>query len=135
MRGRCPSGAIVSESQEGWLIDEYRDASGKSHIRKFLSNLKGRDKVEAWALIKLLGERGNQIRPPKSGTLGEGLFELRGHQVRIFYMFRPGRRITLLDGIVKKQDKIPSKVLERMRKYQREISAMNAKDAKAKRTP
>lgn len=122
----------MGAGHEPWLIDEYRDASGKSFIREFLSNLKGRDKVEAWALIKLLGERGNQIRPPKSRALGDGLFELRGHQVRIFYVFRPARRITLLDGIVKKQDKIPSRVLECIRGYQREILAM---DAKASRGP
>jgi hypothetical protein len=35
------------------------------------------------------------------------LFELRGHQVRIFYCFLPGRVIVLLDGIIKNQDKIP----------------------------
>jgi hypothetical protein len=133
--GNGPIGAIVSKDQEGWLVDEYSDASGKSHIREFLSSLQGRDKVEAWALIKLLEERGNQMRSPKSEALGDGLFELRGHQVRIFYVFRPGRRIILLDGILKKQDKIPPKVLARMRTYQKEVSTMDAKDAKTKQGP
>ena len=31
--------------------------------------------------------------------------------MRIFYTFRPGRRIVLLDGIVKKRDQIPRDVL------------------------
>jgi len=75
---------------------------------------------------------GNQLRPPRSEPLGDGLFELRGHQVRIFYGFRPGRRIVLLDGMVKKRDKIPTRVLERVRGYQQEV---RTKDAKAVRGP
>jgi hypothetical protein len=55
-----------------------------------------------------------------------GLFELRGHQVRIFYMFRPGRRIVLLDGIIKKQDAIPRDVVKRMRRYMHEVEAAEA---------
>ncbi|MGH7860545.1 MAG: type II toxin-antitoxin system RelE/ParE family toxin, partial [Candidatus Binatia bacterium] len=66
--------------------------------------------------IKLLQERGNTLRQPESKALGEGLFELRGTQVRMFYVFRPGRRAVLIDGIVKKRRDIPADVLERMRK-------------------
>ncbi len=42
-------------------------------------------------------------------------------------MFRPARRITLLDGMVKKQDNIPTGVLRRVRQYQRTVEAMDAK--------
>lgn len=51
----------------------------------------------------------------------DNLFELRGHQVRIFYMFLPGRVIVMLDGIVKKQDEIPRQDLERIRHYRQEV--------------
>lgn len=84
------------------MIEEYSTASGGTPILMFLSGLDRRDKGEAFALLKLLAERGNMLRVPQSRPLGNGLFELRGDQVRIFYMFRPGRRITLLDGIIKK---------------------------------
>lgn len=120
-------GGIMGPGEGRWMIDEYAEGGGRSRIREFLEGLTGRDKVEAWALIKLLEERGNDLRPPKSKALGKGLHELRGHQVRIFYMFRVGRRITLLDGIVKKEDRIPSAVLDRVRGYQRNISALDAK--------
>jgi hypothetical protein len=33
--------------------------------------------------------------------LGQGLFELRGEQVRLFYMFLPNRVAVLLDGEIK----------------------------------
>jgi len=58
---------------------------------------------------------------PHSRSLGEGLNELRGKQVRIFYVFRPQRRIVLLDGMVKKRDDIPAAVLKRLRQLQREV--------------
>ncbi len=52
---------------------------------------------------------------------GEGLFELRRNQVRLFYMFEPGQIIRLLGGMVKKQDRIPTDVLAQMRGYQKDV--------------
>jgi hypothetical protein len=44
------------------------------------------------------------------------LFELRTKSgVRVFYVFRPGQQVVLLDGIVKKRDNIPASVVARMR--------------------
>ena len=105
-----------------WVIDEYKSVSGTSPIRAFIDSLEGRDLAEAVALIRLLQERGNTIREPRSKALGNGLYELRGKQVRIFYIFFPGRRVVLLDGIIKKQDRIPSGDLRRVRGYQQEIA-------------
>lgn len=53
------------------------------------------------------------------------MFELRAHPrpVRIFYVFQPGRRIVVLDGIVKKKEKIPADVLKRVRGYQRDVES------------
>lgn len=105
-----------------WTCDELRTAAGKSRIREFLNRLEREDFIEAAALIKVLQVRGNQMREPRSKALGGNLFELRGNQVRIFYTFRPGRRIVLLDGIVKKRTKVPVAELERIRKLNREVS-------------
>src|SRR6266849_90465 len=100
--------------QARWTIDDYTIASGENPVRTFLSVLQDRDKVEAFALIQLLSERGNTLRLPHSRSLGEGLNELRGKQVRIFYVFRPQRRVVLLDGMVKKRDDIPAAALKRL---------------------
>jgi hypothetical protein len=107
--------------QARWAIDDYTTASGDSPVRVFLSGLQDRDKVEAFALIQLLSERGNTLRLPHSRSLGEGLNELRGKQVRIFYVFRPQKRIVLLDGMVKKRDDIPAAVLKRLRQLERDV--------------
>ena len=98
-------------------------ANGKNLVLAFLSRLTGRTKAEAIALLKLLKERGNLLGMPRSRPLGDKLFELRGNQVRIFYMFRPGRRITLLDGMVKKRERIPARVLDHLRKCQKDVEA------------
>lgn len=47
-------------------------------------------------------------------------------------MVRPGRRVVLLDGIVKKQDEIPDDVLTRVRAIERAVEAADRK-AKEKR--
>jgi hypothetical protein len=62
--------------------------------------------------------KGNALRRPQSGTLGQGLFELRGKQIRLFYMFLPNRVAVLPDGEIKKQDAVPAATLRRVRQYQ-----------------
>jgi hypothetical protein len=112
----------MSVAEERWTIDEYGAEQGtKSPIRVFLSTLKGQERVEAFALIQLARERGNTLRLPHSKPLGDGLHELRGKQVRLFYVFRPGRRIVLIEGMLKKRDDIPTAILKRLRKIQETI--------------
>ena len=103
-----------------WRIDEYRTAAGETPVRTFIAGLPPDAKAEAVALIKLAEALGNKLREPHSKALGDGLFELRRNQVRLFYMFEPGQIIRLLGGMVKKQDRIPSYVLAQMRGYQKD---------------
>ena len=90
-------------------------------MRAFLDGLDGRNANQAAALLLKLRARGSQLRPPDSQQATENLFELRGHQVRIFYMVLPGRRIVVLDGIIKKQDRIPRQDLDRVLTYQADV--------------
>jgi len=64
----------------------------------------------------------NALREPASKALGQGLFELRGRTsgVRIFYTFKPGHVILLLEGLVKKLGDIPPRELERLRRLRKE---------------
>lgn len=104
-----------------WVVDVYETDQGEKPVWAFIRGLEGRNQAEAIALVKLLEDRGNALRRPQSGALGEGLFELRGKEIRIFYMFLPNRVIVLLDGEVKKRDAIPPKTLQRVRGYQKEV--------------
>ena len=107
--------------QAPWTIDTYETEQGEKPVLAFLQGLEGRNKSESIALVQLLEERGNTLRRPQSGALRDGLFELRGKEVRIFYVFLPNRVAVLLDGEIKKRDDIPLKALERVRGYQREV--------------
>ena len=103
-----------------WRIEEYRTATGDTPVRVFIAGLPPDSMAEALALIKLAETLGNTLREPHSKALGDGLFELRRNQVRLFYTFEPGRSIRLLGGMLKKQDRIPTDVLGQMRAYQKE---------------
>ena len=77
-------------------------------------------------MIKLAEEGGNRLRGPHSKALGNGLYELRGKQVRIFYVFGPGRRvITLLNGIIKKRDRIPESALRQAERFKTDLKERN----------
>ena len=110
-----------------WWIDEYRTGAGETPVRTFIAALPPDVKAEAVALIKLAQTLGNELREPHSKALGNGLFELRRKQVRLFYVFEPGQIIRLLGGIVKKQDRIPADVLAQMRGYQRDARGRSTK--------
>ncbi len=110
-----------------WRIERLVLDTGESPVQTFLEGLTGEDRVDALALLKLLAESGNTLRLPHSKPLGGGLFELRGRQVRMFYVFRRGRRAVLLDGMVKKRGDIPPTVLKRVRRYQRELEVAEAR--------
>ena len=75
------------------------------------------------SLLKSLIEQGNALRRPRSASLGEGLFELRGKQVRIFHDSLPFRVALLLDGEIKKRNDIPTATMKRMRKLQKDALA------------
>jgi hypothetical protein len=85
-----------------WTVDELKTAGGKSHFAEFIKGLTDRKDIkDAAVLTGALRTLGNRLREPRSKSLGDGLFELRGASVRIYYGFTPGRRAVLLGGYVK----------------------------------
>jgi hypothetical protein len=116
-------GSTDTSADAPWAVEDYTSQGGRSLVREFIESLTGRNKADAIALIELLGERGNSLRPPHSRSLGEGLFEMRGKAVLIFYLFRSNRRIVLLSGVVKRRRSIPLKVPVHARALQREVLA------------
>ena len=105
-----------------WTVTEYALPSGAVPVLAFLQGPTGDAKTEAIAVLRLTAERGNTLREPVSKALGDGLLELRGRTsgVRIFYTFKPGRVIVLLDGLIKKRGDIPARELERLRRLRKE---------------
>ena len=105
-----------------WTVDEHRTAGGQSHFAEFVAGLiDAKDIKDAAVLIGALRALGNQLREPRSKSLENGLFELRGTSVRIYYGFLPGRRAVLIGGYVKKRTDTPADVLRLMRARLKEV--------------
>ncbi len=99
-----------------WTLDEHKTAGGHSYFAEFVAGLvDAKDIKDAAVLVGALRALGNQLREPRSKSLGAGLFELRGTTVRIYYGFLPERRAVLVGGYVKKRTDTPANVRELMR--------------------
>ena len=59
--------------------------------------------------LALLLERGNQAKAPLSKSIGNGLFELRVKNIRVFYYFGNEKIIVFVHGFIKKCSKIPKR--------------------------
>lgn len=105
-----------------WTVDEHKTAGGQSHFAEFVASLTDpKDIKDAAVLTGALRALGNQLREPRSKSLEDGLFELRGARVRIYYGFLPGLRAVLVGGYVKKRTDTPADVLRLMRARLKEV--------------
>jgi hypothetical protein len=105
-----------------WSVDEHKTAGGQSHFAEFVASLAdAKDVKDAAVLTGALRALGNQLREPRSKSLDDGLFELRGTRVRIYYGFLPARRAVLVGGYVKKRTDTPTDVLRLMRSRLKEV--------------
>lgn len=99
-----------------WEVDDYRGPHGARPVKAFLDGLSAPAKAKIYAALEMLAREGNQLRLPRSRALRGGLFEMRiGHDegpFRIVYCFRPGRRIVLLHGFVKRTEQLTAQDLE-----------------------
>lgn len=125
MTGSSPWEDELADPPQRWQAFFFDAGSGRFPARDFLEGLPSQARAGAIALIRLVEERGVRLRRPHSGSLGDGLFELRdvGTGVRLFYCFQPGRRIVLLDGMVKKRGDIPPRTLKQVRAWKAELDA------------
>jgi hypothetical protein len=99
-----------------WAVGEHKTAGGQSHFAEFVAGLAdAKDIKDTAVLIGALRALGNLLREPRSKSLGDGLFELRGTTVRIYHGFMPGRRAVLVGGYVKKRTDTPANVVGLMR--------------------
>lgn len=105
-----------------WTVEQYQFPNGQRPFESFMRTLSRDAFREAVALRRML-RHAHALRPPQSKALGHGLLELRGKRcgVRIFYVFRPGCRVVILDGYLKKRQDIPGSVLRQMRKYKADL--------------
>ena len=80
-------------------IEFYETEDGKKPVEEFLDSLDSKMNAKMVALMELLEEKGNALRKPYSGPLGDGIFEIRckfGSSItRVLYFFYSGEKIII----------------------------------------
>ncbi len=89
----------------------YEEEHGERPVEDFISGLDLKMRAKLLGLLKILEERGNQLREPYSKHLEDGIFEIRcgvGNDIsRVLYFFYFGGNIVLTNGFIKKTQKTP----------------------------
>jgi phage-related protein len=104
-------------NEEPWTIEFYKDARGRSPVEDFLQELQPDMQHQVGRIFDLVQLFGDRLGMPHSRPLAGYRFnELRIRSrasiVRIFYFAAIGRRIVMLHGYVKKDQRIPRRELE-----------------------
>ncbi|MDW7657654.1 MAG: type II toxin-antitoxin system RelE/ParE family toxin [Bacillota bacterium] len=98
-----------------FVIIFYTKPDGTDLIKAFLDDLPVKLRVKAYGALALLEEYGNEIREPYSKHIRNGLFELRikfsSDNIRLFYFFDHGQKIIVVNGYVKKDDKLKNALI------------------------
>ncbi len=92
-------------------LEFYETEDGKQPVSDFLDSLDAKMAAKMIGLMEILEEKGTELRLPYSGSLGDGIFELRCKQgsniTRALYFFYYGGKIIVTNGFVKKTQKTP----------------------------
>lgn len=108
---------------------EFYEREDEIPVKEFLDSLDNKMRAKFLMEIKLLEEKGNQLREPYSKPLGDGIFELRakvGTDIsRVLYFFYHQGRIILTHGFVKKSQKTPPSEIEKAKRYRKDFMERN----------
>ncbi len=80
-------------------LELFYVSDGDSSVQHFLDELPEHAQQEAEGLIRLLQEEGNAIQGGRLTSHEDGLFELSGQYVQIFYKLSSDNRLILLQGL------------------------------------
>ncbi|PJE63881.1 type II toxin-antitoxin system RelE/ParE family toxin [Candidatus Roizmanbacteria bacterium CG10_big_fil_rev_8_21_14_0_10_45_7] len=114
---------------EPWRIIFYQGPTGSTPIGDFIDGLEEKVQAKVFGSIELLKEYGVRLSAPHAKKLaGTNLWELRilgGGSSRIIYAILVERKVILLNGFKKKQQKTPIreiiKAQRRLTEYQTQI--------------
>ncbi len=85
----------------------FIDERGHNFVKDFIDSLPMKEQLKIFAYITELRKQGHNLRRPLADYLGNGIYELRPKDNRIFYFFFLKDSAVLVHAIKKKTDKIP----------------------------
>jgi phage-related protein len=104
------------EQARGWTVVFYVDQAGRESVREFLESLDLKPQARFDWSIEQLRVRNIQAREPLVKHLEGKIWELRRESntniYRLLYSLLPNRRILILHGFQKKQQKTPPVEIE-----------------------
>ena len=99
----------------------YKTTDGVEPAKDFLLELDYKMRAKMIRMLQMLQKNGPDIREPYSKELEDGIFELRakvGTNIsRLLYFFDEGKIVILMNGFIKKSQKIPQNVIIAAKKY------------------
>jgi len=85
----------------------FVDKDGTRPVKEFIDSLTQKEQAKVYAYITELKKQGNNLRRPMADYLGDGIYELRLKDNRIFYFFYLRERAVLIHAIKKHVKRIP----------------------------
>lgn len=106
-----------------FVVGFYEKEDGSSPVEDFLNSLDNGMRSKLLMILKVLQEKGNQLREPYSKHLDDGIFEIRGKVgsdiSRVLYFFYYGGKIILTNGFIKKTQKTPVAEIKKAKEYRK----------------
>ena len=106
---------------EKFTVEFYETEKCENPSLDFINTLEVKLRAKVFRDLKLLEEKGNELRLPYSENLGDGIFELRMIQgnniVRNLYFFIIGKKIIITHGFRKKTQKTPPEEIAKAKNY------------------
>lgn len=90
----------------------FIDKDGVRPVKEFIDSLAQKEQAKVYAYITELIKQGNNLRRPMADYLGDGIYELRPKDNRIFYFFYLRDRAVLVHAIKKHAKIIPEGALK-----------------------
>ncbi len=89
----------------------FVDEKGNSPVREFIEKLPDKEQAKIAAYVSELKIQGHNLRRPLADYLGDGIYELRPKDNRVFYFFFLKDNVVLVHAIRKKTNKVPKEDL------------------------
>ena len=102
-------------------VSFFIDERGHRPVREFIDQLPLKEQAKIIAYLAELKRQGNNLHRPMADYLGEGIYELRPRDNRVFYFFFLRENVVLLHAIRKKTDKIPQRDIDLCLKRKKQV--------------
>ena len=104
----------------------FVDEKGNNPVRQFIETLPDKEQAKIAAYVSELKIQGHNLRRPLADYLGEGIYELRPKDNRVFYFFLMKDNMVLVHAIRKKTNKILKEDLALCLKRKAEVVSLKS---------